>query len=103
MTLKVFFELLDVALGHQEPISLVVEVFGIHVFPLSDFFVNDLHNGTFLQFQSVFDLVSRIDEGDTLDLLLLAGRQFGAKLLKLLGNGFEALLDLLKLFRSVLL
>lgn len=103
MTLKVFFELLDVALGHLEPFFLAVEVFGFHGFPLSDFVVNDLQDGAFLQFQSVFDLVSRIGKGDTLDLLLLVGRQFRAQLLKLLGDRFVALLDLLELCCSLLL
>lgn len=73
VTLKVFFELLDVALGHLEPFFLEVHVFFFHAIPLSDFFINDLYYGVFLQFQRVFDLVSRIDEGDTLDNLLFAG------------------------------
>jgi len=73
VTLKVFFELLDVALGHLKPFFLEVHVFFFHAIPLSDFFINDLYYGVFLQFQRVFDLVSRIDEGDTLDNLLFAG------------------------------
>jgi len=72
VTLKKFFEFLDIVLGHFEPLNLVVSMLRTHVLPLRLLVINDLHDGVFLQFERVFDLVCRFVKGDLLEFLLVS-------------------------------